>query len=228
MSQLEPDSVTSVTEAPPRRRMPAEQRRETILAAALDVFGEGSYHEIALDRVAERAGISKALIYEHFPSKRDLHRALLETYVGELLERVVTAVTQADAGEERLRAGLDAFFRFVEERRGAWRMLVRNLGDSELVTAFDQLRHEVAGAIAVRMAEDAPPGSPIEGLGRERALAAMAEQIVGAVQALANWWDEHRDVPREQVMEMAMDFLWLGLDRLGAGETWGGPAAAGS
>ncbi|HYH62443.1 MAG TPA: helix-turn-helix domain-containing protein, partial [Solirubrobacterales bacterium] len=52
----------------PRRRMPAADRRRVILAAALDAFADGGYHDIPLDRVAERAGISKALIYEHFPS----------------------------------------------------------------------------------------------------------------------------------------------------------------
>ena len=117
--------MTSVTEGgtgEPRRRMAAPERREAILAAARDAFAEGSYHEISLDRVAEGAGISKALIYEHFPSKRDLHRALLESYFGDLLERVVGAIAEAAPGEGRQRAGLDAFLAFVEERRGGWRI----------------------------------------------------------------------------------------------------------
>ena len=54
-----------------------------------DVFADGGYHETSVEAVAERAGVSKALIYEHFDSKRELHRALLERYVHELLARVV-------------------------------------------------------------------------------------------------------------------------------------------
>ena len=72
--------------------MSAADRRAAILDAALDAFSEGGYHETSLDTVAERAGISKALIYEHFPSKHVLHKALLETYVAELMQRVMATL----------------------------------------------------------------------------------------------------------------------------------------
>jgi AcrR family transcriptional regulator len=207
--------------APPRRRMPAANRREAILAAALDVFADGGYHETSVEVVAARAGVSKALIYEHFDSKRELHRALLERYVHELLARVVEASAVADPGEARLLAGLDAFLAFVEERRDAWRFVFRNVGDVEIADALARLRGEVAGAIASLMAADAPPGwadDPV--LGRE--IEMIAEEITGAIQALANWWDEHRDVPRERVTQSIMDFAWIGLERLGEGRRWAG------
>ena len=222
MSQLDETGVTSVTEAPPKRRMAAADRRLEILAAARDAFGEGTYHEISLDRVAERAGISKALIYEHFPSKRDLHRALLESYFGDLLERVVAAISGADPGEARLRAGLDAFFAFVEERRGEWRMLVINMSDPAIGERMEQLRHEVAVLITARMVEEGPPGELVEGVAREEAMQMVAQQIVGAGQSLANWWVEHPDVPRERVLEVAMDFMWVGLRGVEGGERWTG------
>ncbi|HKG36224.1 MAG TPA: TetR/AcrR family transcriptional regulator [Solirubrobacterales bacterium] len=211
--------MRSLTQAPPRRRMAAADRREAILAAALDAFATGGYHETSLEDVAERAGISKALIYEHFPSKRDLFGALLDTYVGELMHRVVGTITAAEPGEERLRAGIESFLAFVEERREAWRMLVRNVSDPEIAAALERLRHEVAGSITVLMAEEAPP-ELYTGVGREQAITLVAEQIVGAVQALANWWDENREVPRERLLEIAMDFMWLGMDRLGEGRRW--------
>jgi AcrR family transcriptional regulator len=201
--------------------MAAADRREAILAAALDAFAAGGYHETALEDVAERAGISKALIYEHFPSKRDLFEALLDTYVGELMERVVGTIVAAEPGEERLRAGVAAFLGFVEERREAWRMLVRNVSDPEIAASLERLRHEVAASITVLMEEEAPP-ELLPGVDREQAITMVAEQIVGAVQSLANWWDEHRDVPRERVLELAMDFMWLGMERLGEGQRWAG------
>jgi AcrR family transcriptional regulator len=206
--------------------MAAADRREAILDAARDAFAEGSYHEISLDRVAERAGISKALIYEHFPSKRDLHRALLESYFGDLLTRVVAAIAGAEPGEERLRAGLGAFLGFVEERRGAWRMLVLNVADPVIAGRMERLREEVAVLIAARMAEEGPPGRLVEGLGREQAIAMVAQQIVGAGQSLANWWVEHPEVERERVLEVAMDFMWVGLRGVEQGERWGGYTSA--
>src|SRR3954468_21985252 len=96
----------------PARGMPAAERREAILAAALDAFGPGGYHGTSLDDVAAKAGVSKALIYEHFGSKEELHGALLGGYVSELLGRVLDAVEAEEPGEERMRAGLDAFFAF--------------------------------------------------------------------------------------------------------------------
>jgi AcrR family transcriptional regulator len=209
--------VTSVTQ--PRKRLSAEARREAILAAALDAFAAGGYHETSLEDVAARAGISKALIYEHFASKRDLFRALLDTYVGELMERVVGTIAAAEPGEDRLREGIAAFLAYVEERREAWRMLVRNVSDPEIAESLERLRHEVAGSITVLMAEEAPP-ELLPGAERDLAITMVAEQIVGAVQSLANWWDENREIPRERVLGIAMDFMWLGMERLGEGERW--------
>ena len=208
------------TEAAPRRRMPAADRREAILAAALDGFAHGGYHETSLESVAARAGVSKALIYEHFASKRELHRALIERYVRELLGRVVDASADADPGEARLLAGLDAFLGFVEERRDAWRFVFRNVGDAEIADAVVRMRDQVAAAIAVLMAADAPPEWAADPeLGRE--IEMIAQEITGAVQALANWWDQHRDVPRERITQSIMDFAWVGLERLGEGRRWG-------
>lgn len=206
-------------EAKTRVRMPAADRREAILASALDAFAVGGYHETSLDAVAERAGISKALIYEHFASKRDLHTALLERYVHELLARVIDATALADPGEARLRAGIEAFLDFVSERRDAWRFVFRNVSDPEIAEAVNSLREEVAAALAGLMAADAPPEwSADPDLARETEM--IAQELTGAVQALANWWDKHRDVPRERISQSIMDFAWIGLERLGEGRRW--------
>jgi AcrR family transcriptional regulator len=199
--------------------MPAADRRETILAAALDAFSEGGYHETSLENVASRAGVSKALIYEHFGSKRELHRALLEMYVGELLDRVGEAIAAVAPGAERLRAGVDAFFAFVEERRGAWRMLFRNVGDPEIADGLARLQSEAASTVAALMAADAEEEG-IADADLEVAIEMFAQQLTGAVQWLANWWDEHREVSRQHLVAVVMEFAWLGLERVGGGERW--------
>src|SRR5829696_240930 len=108
-----------------RRRMSAGDRRALILDAAREAFAEGGYHSTALEDVAERAGVSKALLYEHFDSKRDLHAAMLEAHVQDLLARIGAALVDAEPGEQRLRAGLEAFFSYLEESRGAAAILLR-------------------------------------------------------------------------------------------------------
>jgi AcrR family transcriptional regulator len=204
--------------------MAAGDRREAIMAAAVEVFSGRGYHEASLDDVASEAGISKALIYEHFDSKRELHVAILEMHVRELLARLARAVSTMPPGEERLRAGLEALFGFVEEHRGAWRMIFRNAGDPEIADAFARMQVEVASVIAALMATDAPPELE-RGRDRELAIEMIAQQLVGAAQALANWWDDHQRVPREQLVALVMDFAWIGLDRLGQGERWRREAA---
>jgi AcrR family transcriptional regulator len=201
--------------------MSAVDRRAAILAAALGVFSERGFREATLEAVARRAGISKALIYEHFDSKRELTRALLDTYVHELLGRLASAIASAEPGAERMRTGVDAVLRFVEERPGAWRMLFRSSGDPDIDDLFAALQGEAAEAIASAMAADAtavgaasPPG-PAQ-------IEMLAQQLSGAVQALASWWTDHMEVPREEVLETVMDFCWVGFERLGDGERWSG------
>ncbi len=204
-----------------RRRLPAAERRELILGAALDAFAEGGYRETTLDHVAERAGVSKALIYEHFSSKRDLYREILETWVGELLGRVLSAATAAgEQSEDRLVAGLDGFLGFVEERRDAWRLLIRHRASDDVSETFDRLFEEVARIIGAMMAPEMPRESLPEGIAFELVLDATSRQLMGSVTAIANWWDEHPEVPREQVLAMTMEFAWVGLERAAGGERW--------
>ena len=210
--------MTSRTQAP-RRRLSAADRRQAILDSALEVFSERGFHDASLDDVAARDGISKALIYEHFASKRELHQALLETYVHELLDRVAAAIAAAPGEEARLHDGVDALLGFVEENRDAWRFLVRHVTDPGMAVALDRVREEVAAAIGALMAEDIRESMGDEPA-IEEAIDVLAHQIVGAVQSLANWWIDHPTVPRARLRALAMDFAWLGLERLGAGERW--------
>ena len=206
---------------PVRRRLPAAERRELILEAAIDAFADFGYHQTSLDEVGRRAGVSKALIYEHFTSKQELYGELLETYVRELLERVGSAVIPVEeGGEARLLAGLGGFLEFVDERRDAWRMLIRNRASDDVSDLFERLYDEVASTIGSLMAEDMPASALPEGADFEMGVEATARQLLGAITAMANWWDEHREVPRSQVLAMIMEFAWVGLDRAAAGERW--------
>ena len=199
--------------------MSAADRRATILDAARDAFAETGYHETSLDSIAERAGVSKALLYEHFSSKRELYVAMLEVHVAELIERIAGAIADAEPGEARMRAGLEAFFGFVEERRGTWRIMFSNATDPDVAVRLDRLRDQVAGAIAQLMSEEAEAkGLDFPKLGQ--LIEMIAQQMVGAMQSLADWWDLHRKVPRDEVIQAAMDFAWIGQERISQGQRW--------
>lgn len=203
----------------PRTRMSAADRRLVILEAARLAFAERGYHEVSLEAIAGRAGVSKALLYEHFGSKRELYVAVLELHTGDLVERIGDAVAGAEPGEARLLAGVEAFLDFVQDRRGGWRIILRNAGDPDVTAAMARLRDGVAAAVAVLMSEEALSAFPDQPQG-ERAIQMLAQQLVGAMQALAEWWEQHPDVPRGEVLQLAMDFAWTGQERLSRGERW--------
>jgi AcrR family transcriptional regulator len=213
--------ITQAKGVATRSRMTAADRRAAILDAARFAFADSGYHETSLDSVAERAGVSKALLYEHFSSKRELYVAMLEMHVHELVERISGAVAEAEPGEARMLAGVEAFFAFVEERRGAWRIMFRNASDPDVAVRLDRLRDEVAAAIVQLMSDEAErKGLDFPNL--SQLVEMIAQQIVGAMQSLADWWDVHRKVPKEEVVRAAMDFAWIGQERISRGERWSG------
>jgi AcrR family transcriptional regulator len=193
--------------ATPRRRLSAAERRERILAAAQEVFAQRGYHGSSLDDIAKASGTSKALIYEHFESKRALHEELITSHAGELARRFAANAATGATGEERLRAGVDIFFGWVEERREAWRALFRDAADPELAPLIDRLQGQATRAIVALV----PDGG--EGV-TEQQVEMYAQLTSGACQALANWWGEHPDVPRAEVVDRVIAFCWDGMARM--------------
>jgi AcrR family transcriptional regulator len=211
----------------PRKRLTGEERRVAILDAALAVFARRGYHGSSIDDIAREGGVSKALIYEHFASKADLYAELLEEQAGQLFSALAEAISEAGrSASARLAVGFDAFYGFVEEHRVAWRMLFREATDPEAVAVLDRITAEVTNFVAGVIAEDpgARRGEDDEET-REHGVQVIAQLIVGAVQSLANWWADHDELPRKRIVEMTMDFAWLGLQRLSQGERWQTPAS---
>ena len=136
-------------------RRGAPRRRSSTPPAA--VFSARGYHSASIDDIAGEAGVSKALIYEHFASKQELHAKLVEAHAAELYERLAAAVPSVEGSAARLATGLDAFFRFVEERRDAWRMLFREAADPEAVAVLDRMLAQVTAVVAELIA--AEPGA---------------------------------------------------------------------
>jgi AcrR family transcriptional regulator len=209
----------------PRRRLTGEERRTGILDAALATFSKSGYHSASIDDIAREAGVSKALIYEHFASKQELYADLIARNARELTQRIGAALVgvELESGAARLATGLDAFFAFVEERRDAWRMLFREAADPETAAVLDRMLEQVTAEVTVLISQD-PGASSLDSAEEQRALRMLAEMLVGGTQSLANWWTENPDAAaREQMVAITMDFAWLGLERLSRGERWSLP-----
>jgi AcrR family transcriptional regulator len=192
-----------------RRRMPAPLRREALLAAAEEVFARKGYHGASLDDIAQTAGVSKALIYEHFASKRELHASLVTAHVEEIFRRLEANAQTGGSAQERLRGGIDAFLSFVEEHREAWRALFRDAADPEVGDFMERVQAQGTSVVAALITAD--PESPGD---QPQAIEMHAALLSGGVQSLANWWHDHQDVPRVVLVNRAMDFCWVGIERL--------------
>ena len=207
-------------ETPPRRRLSAAERRSELLDAAVDVFARDGYHRASLEDIAGAAGVSKALIYEHFSSKRELHDELVLAHAGEIFRRL-----QASAGpeglppQERLRRGIDAFLGFVEDHREAWRALFRDAADPEVAEQISVVQNQATLVIAtlIRAGADGKLRDKVDPERQEQVFTMYAQVLAGGLQLLANWWYDNQEVTREEVVDRAMEFCWLGLERVADG-----------
>src|SRR5437762_3170717 len=118
---------TQVTTTPQARqtgnRLPKPARRRQLLAAAQEVFVAQGYHAAAMDEIAERAGVSKPVLYQHFPGKLELYMALLDTHVDELIARVRSAMESTTDNKQRVHAAVTAYFDFVDNESQAYRLV---------------------------------------------------------------------------------------------------------
>jgi AcrR family transcriptional regulator len=178
--------------------MPRSLREQLILQVAGEVFADGGYERASMDRIAELAGVSKPMLYAYFGSKEGLYLAYIERTGGELVQRLVEA-DREPSGERRLRAVIGEFLAFVEEHSHGWTVLFRELNASRpLAEQVAQLRAEVVSQVRRMLEGDRADGGP--GLGAPES-EGVAEAIVGAGEALANWWLKKPGVAREEVAD---------------------------
>ena len=104
-------------------RLPREERRAQVLRAAREVFVAQGYHTAAMDDIAERAGVSKPVLYQHFPGKLDLYVALLDDGIAVLLDTLRTALEATTDNKQRVRGAVAAYFGFVDDPDGAYRLV---------------------------------------------------------------------------------------------------------
>jgi AcrR family transcriptional regulator len=181
--------------------MPRSAREQLILRVAGQVFAESGYERASMDRIASLAGVSKPMLYAYFGSKEGLYLAYIERTGGELVQRLVNADrgNGGDPSTGRLRAVINEFLAFVEQHSDGWTVLFRELNARRpLAEQVSQLRSEVVDEVR-RMLETA--GEPSWAGLRPPASEGVAEAIVGAGEALANWWLKKPEVPRQDVAD---------------------------
>ena len=132
-----------------QKRLPAAERRELILEAAGELFGEHGYAHTNLDQIAAAAGVTKPVLYRHFDSKKALYLALLERHRDDL-PRFFERVPATLPFEERVQAILEVWFDYVAEHGYAWRMLFRDAGGDAEIRDFRRGNYDRAREVLAR------------------------------------------------------------------------------
>ena len=203
-----------------RKRLSAAARRELIERAGTEVFAERGYRGASIDEIARRAGVSAPIVYDHFTSKRDLHRRLLERHFADLRAVWRENLAGDDPPEQRVARSFDAWFAYVESHPYASRMLFRETsGDPEVEAIHREVASQSRAALLPLLARE-PGAEHVAGSGDTEAIDMTWEVVRAVLQGLAMWWHEHRHVPRAEVVAVAMNMLWIGFERASGGEVW--------
>ncbi len=197
----------TATEGVRATRLPREQRRQQVLAAALEVFSTSGFHAASMDEIAEHAGVSKPVLYQHFPGKLDLYLAILDAGIDELAATAKGALASTTDNRQRVSGMVTAYFAFVEDPAGAFRLVF----ESDLANE-PQVRDRVDAANLVLAQQTAAVIAEDTGLNDEQALL-LASGMQGMVQVAARRWlaGTSREVSREEAAELITALAWRGI-----------------
>jgi AcrR family transcriptional regulator len=186
--------------------LPRPARRRQLLGAAQEVFVAQGYHAAAMDEIAERAGVSKPVLYQHFPGKLELYLALLDESVDALTATIRTALDSTTDNKQRVTATFQAFFDFVASTGEAFRLVFESdlRNEPAVRDRLDATMKVHAEMISEIIREDA-------GLGDEEAHL-LGIGLVGMAQISATYWlGTDRAIPKDAAEELMARLAWRGI-----------------
>lgn len=188
-----------------RRRMSGPERREQLVGVGRSVFAERGFEAATVEEIADRAGVSKPVVYEHFGGKEGLYAVVVDREVAELTGRMAEAMqstTPREAGEQ---AAL-AFLGYIEEREDGFRILVHDapsgMGTGSLGSVISDVATRVEQLLLATFRD--------RGFDK-RTVPMYARMLVGAVALVGEWWLDAGKPSREQVAAHVVNLMWNGL-----------------
>jgi len=196
-------------------RLPRDERRAQLLVAALEVFTASGYHSAAMDEIADRAKVSKPVLYQHFPSKLDLYLAVLDLHIDSLVFAIQKAIASNQENSSRVAATVDAYFGFIDSEGEAFRLLFEsdmNL-EPQVRERLNRMTYDCAAAVSAIISIDT-------GLGKEESMM-LAVGIIGTVQTTArHWLDRDGKIDRQRATELVMNLTWRGISGFPKSKSW--------
>jgi AcrR family transcriptional regulator len=189
-----------------RARLPRDERRAQLLSAALELFTAEGYHAAAMDEIADRAGVSKPVLYQHFPSKLDLYCAVLDLHIDALIFDIHKAIASTQSNKNRVRATIEAYFDFIDSEGQAFRLLFESDMSVEPAVRerLDRMTYDCATAVSAVISVDT-------GLPKEEATM-LAIGLIGCAQITArHWLQRESGMDRAAATSLINSLLWRGI-----------------
>ncbi len=192
--------------SPSPARLPRSERRESLLAAAREVFVEEGFHAAAMDDIAARGGVTKPVLYQHFGSKRDLYLAVLDAGAEQFLESVGRALTSTENNRDRVTATINAYLKFLNHDDEAYRLVFQ----SDLVNAPDvRARVQRVNTLSAELVSDVIAEDT--GLSRSEALL-LANGLMGMAQTAGlRWLSDPEGMDRQAATHLLSALAWGGI-----------------
>lgn len=187
-------------------RLPRSERRAQLLEAAQQVFVEHGYHAAGMDEIADRAGVSKPVLYQHFPGKLDLYLALLDLANEQMMEAVTSALSSTEDNKQRVIATMEAYFEFVSREGAPFRLVFESdlINDPQVSGRVQDAEKRTAEMLARLIWQDT-------GLSDERALL-VAQGVTGMAQTSARFWlAQGRAIPLGEAARLVAALAWRGI-----------------
>ncbi len=187
-------------------RLPRDERRAQLLAAALEVFTAAGYHSAAMDEIADRAKVSKPVLYQHFPSKLELYLAVLDMHIDSLVFAIQKAIAQHRSNADRVKATVEAYFGFIDSEGEAFRLLFESdmSLEPQVRERLNRMTYDCAAAVSAVISIDT-------GLAKEESMM-LAVGLIGTVQTIArHWLDRDGKIDRTRATELVMNLIWRGI-----------------
>ena len=199
--------VTATPDAKPRgTRLPRLARRRQLLSAAQEVFVENGYHAAAMDEIADRAGVSKPVLYQHFPGKLELYLALLDLHVEDMVNRCREALASTQENKLRVQATFSAFFDFVSSQGEAFRLVfesdLRNV--APVRQRVERSLSQCAEMVSELIQEDTGCTSDEAHL--------LGVGLVGMAEVSARYWvTTQGSIPKDAAEQLMARLAWRGI-----------------
>ncbi len=193
--------------AEPRTRLSAPERRSQLLDVAGRLFADHSYHGLSMEQLADAAGVSKPVLYQHFPSKRALYLALVHDATAELESKVRTALEGTTDNRARVEGAIAVYFDFVEDRRFQLLFDMPALNDAGVRDAVEGVIARIAHTVGQLIAADA-------GLSGQAA-DILAMGVLGLATEGARWQLEHGGLDKAEAVRLLARLAWRGLGSFG-------------